>query len=284
MNFKKIILAVLVWMVSVMVSCKKEDLTDDTYFGSKVMILGHKGMGTYYKYPGNSIRSFLPAIGVGADGCEMDVQLTKDSCLVLFHDFDMSVISTCAGRIHEKTLQEVLQCRYKAIDNDIFLCTPEELFNQLTDYKRLYFSFECKVDLQAPSQAEYQQRFLRAIKRVCEQHGMTDQIFIEAQLGFLKVAKSMGLKNKMFMGGSVTKVNLDSAQYYGFTGLSSPYDGFELSADEAHKRGLYLMCYTPNSYLSNMETVKNGADIIQTDDLISILKRFERYNYEYRIP
>src|SRR5688572_30490401 len=86
--------------------CKKEKLNDDTYFGSKVMILGHRGMGMNYKFPGNTLECIEPAIGIGSDGCEIDINLTKDTSLVLFHDHLLNPMTTCTTRIYELTLDE----------------------------------------------------------------------------------------------------------------------------------------------------------------------------------
>jgi glycerophosphoryl diester phosphodiesterase len=56
-------------------SCsEKEQLSDDTFFGSKVMILGHRGMGENYKMPGNTYEAIAPAVAIGVDGCEIDIQ------------------------------------------------------------------------------------------------------------------------------------------------------------------------------------------------------------------
>ncbi len=65
-HIKTVLLLAFLGMLSV--QCKKEKITDDTYFGSKVMILGHRGMGSYYKIPGDTYESIVPAIGIGADG------------------------------------------------------------------------------------------------------------------------------------------------------------------------------------------------------------------------
>uniref|UniRef100_A0A5K3FHX0 GP-PDE domain-containing protein n=2 Tax=Mesocestoides corti TaxID=53468 RepID=A0A5K3FHX0_MESCO len=62
--------------------------------------IGHRGMGTYYlskkeksvELPApvkeNTLRSFQTAVDHGADFVEMDVQLTKDFQVVVYHDFE----------------------------------------------------------------------------------------------------------------------------------------------------------------------------------------------------
>ena len=53
--------------------------------GDTIGILGHRGMSRSYHYPGNSLPSILEALRIGAIGCELDVQLTKDGSLVAYH-------------------------------------------------------------------------------------------------------------------------------------------------------------------------------------------------------
>jgi len=40
-------------------------------------------------YPENSLKAFQKAIELGCDGIEMDIQITKDKKIIIFHDFDI---------------------------------------------------------------------------------------------------------------------------------------------------------------------------------------------------
>ena len=55
---------------------------------SKTKIFAHRGAsGWDKKYaPENTMPAFEKAIEMGADGIELDVQLTKDSVIVICHD------------------------------------------------------------------------------------------------------------------------------------------------------------------------------------------------------
>ncbi|MBI4944992.1 MAG: hypothetical protein HY840_01170 [Bacteroidetes bacterium] len=94
----------------------------------------------------------------------------------------------------------------------------------------------------------------------------------------------MGLENKLFLSNALTQANIDTAVKYSFFGLSSQLDDFEVDAGVAHAKGLYVMGYSPSNYYLNLGAIKKKVDILQTDDPISILKHFDRYNYEYIIP
>ena len=72
-------------------------------------IIAHGGAGS--DHPPNSREALLHALAIGAHGIEMDVQLTADSVLVLFHDQYLDEISTCKGLINSSTWKELKACR-----------------------------------------------------------------------------------------------------------------------------------------------------------------------------
>jgi glycerophosphoryl diester phosphodiesterase len=78
------------------------------------MILGHRGTGPTregHTFPENSISSFLAAIDQGADGIELDVEITRDGGLVVMHDDTVDRTTDCTGCVSEMTFEEVRACR-----------------------------------------------------------------------------------------------------------------------------------------------------------------------------
>jgi len=264
--------------------CNKDKITDDTYFGSKIMILGHKGMGSYYKRPGDTFESIFPAINIGADGCEVDVQITKDTVLILLHDGELNAMTACNGRVYETTWEQVKQCKYYAFQNNIFVYSVDDIFSRLSNLNNLYFSFDSKLNEKIVDQELYQNQLLRAIKRICEKYNMSDNVFIEGKAPYLRRAQNVGLSNKLFLTGVINQANIDTALNNHFFGICTEMSNFEIDADFAHEKGLYIMAYTPNNYYSNLIAINKKIDILQTDDPISILKLFNRFNNEYIIP
>lgn len=264
---------------------EKEPFSDDTFFDSKVMILGHRGMGELYKMPGNTYEAIAPAIAIGADGCEIDIQLTKDTVLVLFHDHFLNQRTTCTGRIYESDWQDIKQCKYYALKNNIFINSVDDLFSKLSDLKNIYFSFDCsKVDDEASDVDLYYDQYLRAIKRLCEKFNMTDNIFIEGSEKLLKRAQVLGLTNKMFLFSYLDEYSINIAESNNFFGISTSVDWLNVDVNMAHAKGLYVMVWSPNNDAQNKAALSKKVDIIQTDDPLTILKLLERFNYEYVIP
>lgn len=68
-------------------------------------VYAHRGASGYAFE--NTLRAFEKAIGLGADGIETDVQLTKDGIPVIIHDADLYRVTGTRRFITELTLEEV---------------------------------------------------------------------------------------------------------------------------------------------------------------------------------
>ncbi len=79
------------------------------------LVYGHAGSGLLagrYVYPPNTYESVAYALNVlDADGVEIDVRFTADSCLVLWHDEKLDAGSNGTGCVEEYTLAELQQLK-----------------------------------------------------------------------------------------------------------------------------------------------------------------------------
>lgn len=70
-----------------------------------VEIFGHRGASGYV--PENTLEAFDLAMKQGADGVELDVQLTKDGEVVVVHDERIDRVSNGHGYVRDYTLREL---------------------------------------------------------------------------------------------------------------------------------------------------------------------------------
>jgi glycerophosphoryl diester phosphodiesterase len=73
--------------------------------GDEFTAIAHRGASAYY--PENTLPSFEGAIAMGADMVELDVQLTSDKKVVVFHDEKISRCTNGRGRIADHTLAQL---------------------------------------------------------------------------------------------------------------------------------------------------------------------------------
>ena len=70
------------------------------------LIFAHRGFGDHG--PDNSLYAVERALRAGMDGVDLDGQLTRDSELVVFHDLSVDRLTAGAGRVRDKTRDEML--------------------------------------------------------------------------------------------------------------------------------------------------------------------------------
>lgn len=74
-----------------------------------VMIFAHRG---YWRNSAeNSIQAFQDCINEGLDGIEVDLQMTKDSVLVIMHDETLDRTTTGSGKVSDYTIDELRKLR-----------------------------------------------------------------------------------------------------------------------------------------------------------------------------
>ncbi len=76
----------------------------------KYEVWGHRGASGYA--PENTLTAFKMAVDMGADGIELDVQMSKDGVLVICHDETIDRTSSGTGFIKDMTFEELRKYNY----------------------------------------------------------------------------------------------------------------------------------------------------------------------------
>lgn len=71
----------------------------------RTLIFAHRGYSK--KYPENTLPAFKGAVSCGADGIELDVQLSKDGVPVIIHDETLQRMTRHHGFVKDYTVQEL---------------------------------------------------------------------------------------------------------------------------------------------------------------------------------
>ena len=73
-------------------------------------VFGHRGASGYA--PENTLEAFQIAVDQGADGVELDVQMTRDGEMVVVHDETVDRVSDGKGKVAEQTLIELKRLHF----------------------------------------------------------------------------------------------------------------------------------------------------------------------------
>lgn len=87
-------------------------------FGKTVLNIAHRGLET--QAPENTLAAFQMAINEGADGFELDVQLTKDGHVVVIHDLTVDRTTNGKGGVKDKTLDDLRRLDAGSWFNSVF--------------------------------------------------------------------------------------------------------------------------------------------------------------------
>ena len=103
-----------------------------------IRVLGHRGASGYA--PENTLPSFAMALEQGADGVELDVQLTKDGEIVVIHDETIDRTSNGRGWVKDLTLAELRQYDYN------YQNTKDPRTGEIVQGNKVYPEYD-KVDI-----------------------------------------------------------------------------------------------------------------------------------------
>jgi glycerophosphoryl diester phosphodiesterase len=75
------------------------------------MVIAHRGASA--EKPENTLAAFRRALALGVDGIELDVHVTRDGVVVVFHDDELSRLTGVRGQLAAKTWRELSVLRIR---------------------------------------------------------------------------------------------------------------------------------------------------------------------------
>ncbi|MBL4862166.1 MAG: hypothetical protein JKY09_04005 [Crocinitomicaceae bacterium] len=260
----------------VLFGCNKDDFTISNLNDDSIVVLGHGGMGFNSLYPINSSESILKSLNSGADGTEIDIQLTKDNVLVAFHDEDLYDHTQLEGSIRAHTWEELEEAYYMSTPFlDYGLLRVEDLFDHLEDYHQYIFTFDIKL-YREEIDTDYYANFVSALEALFQKFQLHKNVFIESQSEeFIALLQAEDNLIDQYIYAHTFEEGFAIAQNLGMKGLSiSNWDIDKAQVELAHDNGLFVTIWDVRTSSDHMEAVLKNPDMIQTDnidDLIDLL-------------
>ncbi|MFN8116144.1 MAG: glycerophosphodiester phosphodiesterase family protein [Bacteroidia bacterium] len=266
-----------------LVSCTKDPATFhlENLNNNEIGCFGHAGMGTESIYPINCLKSLESCLGRGADGAEMDVQITKDSVLIILHGWNLDENTTsCSGLIKDMNWSEMTDCKRKAkFFNDIKIITFDEFIEKLPNPEEVYITLDCKATYGNFDQSAYFKLFARTIVKSLNKHQLGPRIFIEnLDPGFLLAIKDLKPDANLFLLTDNFDYGMETVKKWGFWGLSMSNPSVTAEqVKQAHDKNIHVTIWGVWTEKENYSAVEKCPDFIQTDDINYLLKIFGKY-------
>jgi glycerophosphoryl diester phosphodiesterase len=251
------------YLIVFLLSCQKKEFEINNLSNNKIEKFGHGGMGIGNTYPLNSLESMKACLSYDMDGTEFDVQMTKDSVLVVFHDETLDSKTNFKGKINSYTWDEISQVYYSITPHLKYkLIRVLDLFETI-DVSKYKFSFDVKMYPETYSLA-YLNCFVNQIKLMANSYDLIDKIYIESQDSvFLNLMDSS--YNRFFYAQNF-EVGLEICKKFKYTGITISNDKItKKQVLIAHQEGLKVITWNTHSRKKNLEAIEKNVDVIETD-------------------
>lgn len=252
-----------------------------------VNFLGHKGAGSN-NYNDHNIENTLAAVRQGVemlDGVEIDVQMSRDGTIWLFHDEDNVNDLNCAGNTVSQSIPAMSDAEIEQIE----LCheTKKDRLYKLSEiidfYKATPAGFYISLDIKISFPAEIMQAvggrnayLLRMADTLASVIGDADpqKILVEVDSkAFCDQLKShpntAGVKT-FFMRYEPFDQKIENAIKLGYDGLSCNFTDETITPEKirkAQERGLLVQLWTPYYRDEVTRTFNWSPNFIQTDNI-----------------
>ena len=211
---------------------------------TKPLVWAHRGASGYA--PENTLAAFQKAVDLGADGVELDIQLTKDDQIVVIHDEMIDRTSDGKGWVKDYTLEELRAFNYNRTKPEYKhadIPTMREVF-ELLKPTGLFINIEIKTGV------VFYEKIEEKILALAKEMGMEDRVCYSS-FNHCTVTRIHELKPDAEVGFLYADGPIDMPSYgvkHGVNALhpalyNLQYDGF---VKECKEKGLKLNVWTVN--------------------------------------
>jgi glycerophosphoryl diester phosphodiesterase len=272
--------ALIILIGVLLFSCKKGEITVINLNNNHIELMGHGGMGYSNLYPTNTAESILKCLGKGADGSEIDIQLTADNQLVAFHNATLNENTNFKGKIRDYSWNQLKDVRYTSTAQlNYKLMNLSEFLSSLDGIENYTFTLDIKLNKGAEETTEYIDDFTDALDEIYSAFPIENSVFIESQNEyFLQEMQSKNAQIKLYIYPQKFESGLSIAMNLGLHGISISNDRINtVQVNLAHSMNLFVTVWGVNNRSSNIDAVQKNPDMIQTD-AVNHLVRYLKNN------
>jgi len=242
------------------------------WWQNRPLIFGHRGAPR--QAPQNTLAAFRAAANIGADGVELDVQLTKDGVPVVIHNRTVDETTNGSGPVAEMTLSQV-----KKLDAG-FSFSPEfggEQIPTLEDAlstlgQRLLFNIELK-----PA-SERSVELVAAVAKVVQRLRMSRRVWFSSYEPYL-LYRMRALLPEIPCGILCYPPTFFTRLLSLITPYEALHPNFRLISEKmvrrVHRKGMRLATWTVDSLDVAQQLAGWGVDVLisnEPDKLLKVLR------------
>lgn len=262
-------------------SCNREDLSNiDNLNAGRIEVIGHGGSGfthTLNSFQPNSWPSIIRATdALLADGVEVDVQITIDSALVLYHDHRLEETTDCYGYVSDRSSAEVFSCRYNnGVQQNEFssleLVKLQELLARYSTYENPpLIALDIKLLADFDLQPQNWDAFVSQLVSLINQYNATAHtVVVSTNIDFLMLVRNEGPAVRLWWDANDIDPILDEAVTNGIEGFSISNSHItKEQVKKCHAAGLKVYLFNVRSQPGHEEAIGKHPDGIMSDNIL----------------
>jgi len=268
-------------------ACKPVDRAEiKNLSDGEITVIGHGGAGflswiyPFNPLPHNSLASVQKALRQGAQGIEVDVQISRDNVLILYHDGILQSKTTGQGCIPELPAEQVLNLPYDVgfpydlFQNELVISLSRLIDNllNLNEFPMLYLDLktynECNSRHIINRFDSYAYQIIRLLKN---KNVLSERVIVLSnQVALLKKIRDFSDdgKLKLMYDAAEMKEGIAIAAQNQFYGVVINKDNLTINhSKKAHQQGLLVVAHGGKSHFGIRQAILKNPDVIQVNNI-----------------
>jgi len=261
-----------------------------SFFDKRPLLFAHRGYSQ--KFPENTLLAFEKAVETGIDVLELDIRLTGDDQLVVFHDEEVSRITEATGLVREYALRDLQQLNagfHFAEETNHFPYRQSPVkIPGLTELFETFPEQKFNIDIK-DNEIFAAEKLWELIQRQHLHHQvLVGSYHFEVLTHFRKLANgtvpTSASSREVWHFGLSQKIGLSRLVPLSLNALQVPttYSCFNLANRRfiraVHKRGLFVHYWTVNDPVQIRYLLDLGADGIMSDNPALLMEIYHILN------
>jgi glycerophosphoryl diester phosphodiesterase len=279
-----------------MLGCAPTPAKIDNLNHGIIFSVGHGGLGIQNMFtfiPHNTLEGYRKALKKSKlSGVEMDVQMSLDHQLILFHDKKLSNKVYQTGLVVEHSFEELVSYTY-ALGFYNFNRGNYHLAGleaTLTELKSLrphgVFVLDLKLYPGTMDERLYMQHYARELVNIIHRTQTAANVCIEStHEGMLTMIQTLDPYLHLFLYTSDMNQGIEVASQHKFYGITIKYTkATKETVQLAHQKGLRVSLWGPRSMAANTACIQLQPDYIQADKINDLLRKLSKYKVHEDLP
>jgi len=272
-------IALYILFIFLFSACQKPENVSNLN-NNRIAVVGHGGNGLpglNDDLPFDSYEGAVKALEFyNADGVELDVKLSADSVLFMYHDKELDASTSCTGCMFDHQSTELEQCTLKNVTASIgttyYLSRLEKVLSRYTQtaikpiiFLDLHADLGCGIS--GTRKEWYYSATLYAINALLSKYNAYDQVLVQANsFDWMMEARTKFPAIKLFLDVDIDESNITEAAANGFYGIACKNGN--ISKEEityAHAKGLRVQVYGIGGNFT--DAINKYPDYILSDNI-----------------